>query len=62
VHEGFPLVTVPGANVFYTNEDVSTPAREDGSRLISCKQDTTARGLWQITKAGRYLARLAQTL
>lgn len=53
---------LPGANVFYTDRDVSTPPDADGNQLISCKQDATAKGLWQITKAGRYLARLASAL
>jgi len=50
VHEGFPLVTLPGANVFYTNEDLSTP---DGA--IRCRQINTELELRQLYKAARYL-------
>ena len=53
-HQGFPLVQLPGANVFYTDEDVSTA---DG--VITCRRSTTLEALLQITKAGRYLKRLA---
>lgn len=50
-------MTLPGANVFFTDEDLSTP---DG--LISCKRVDEGRALYDIVKAARYLVRLAELL
>jgi hypothetical protein len=57
VHQGFPLVTLPGGNVFFTNEDLSTP---DG--VITCKQISPGRSLYDAVKAAKYLARIAAEL
>jgi catabolite regulation protein CreA len=43
--------------VFFTNEDLTTA---DGS--ISCKQVSPVQAAYDIVKAGRYLARLAELL
>lgn len=53
---------LPGANVFFTDQDVSTPARADGSRLITCKKETSEKALWQLEKAGRILLRVATAI
>lgn len=52
-HEGFPLVTLPGANVFFTDRDLTNV-----SEGISCKQVSASRALYDLAKAGRYLLRL----
>lgn len=57
MHEGYPLVTLPGANVFYTDEDLTTP---DG--VIRCKQISTAQLIYDATKVGRWLDKLAEGL
>jgi hypothetical protein len=62
VHEGFPLVTVPGANVFYSDRDESTPPDENGDQFIRCSRVTAPSALWDITKAARYLGRLAESI
>ena len=54
-HEGFPLVALPGGNVFFTDRDL-TSAREG----ISCKRVSSTRALTTIVKAARYLARLVE--
>lgn len=46
-------MTLPGANVFFTDEDLSTP---DGQ--ISCKQVDPDKAAYEIFKAARYLLRL----
>lgn len=56
-HQGFPLVTLPGANVFFSDEDLTS---SDG--VISCKQTTATKAVYDVVKAGRYLARLAELL
>jgi hypothetical protein len=53
-------VTVPGANVFYTDTDLSTPPDSEGNRLISCRQVADLRSLYDIAKIARYLARLGE--
>jgi hypothetical protein len=57
VHQGFPLVALPGGNVFFSNEDLTT---SDGA--ISCKQVSWEHAVYDIVKAGRYLIRLAELL
>jgi len=60
VTDGFPLVGVPGGNVFFTNSDLSTPPRPDGSQAISCRQIPIETALYDVVKVGRWLARLAE--
>lgn len=55
-------MTAPGANVFYTDQDVSTPPDANGDQLIRCSRVTAPGALWDITKAARYLARLAESI
>jgi hypothetical protein len=52
-YEGFPLVALPGANVFFTDQDVSSVERG-----ISCKRIDATRALYDVVKAARYLVRL----
>jgi hypothetical protein len=56
-HQGFPLVALPGGNVFFSDEDLSTA---DGA--ITCKQVSWEHAAWDIVKAGRILVRLAGLL
>jgi hypothetical protein len=56
-HQGFPLVALPGGNVFFTDRDLSTA---DGA--ISCKRVAWEAVVWDVTKAARYLARLAREI
>jgi hypothetical protein len=53
-HQGFPLVALPGGNVFFTNEDLTNA---DGS--ITCKRIDAKKALYDVVKAARYLVRLA---
>jgi hypothetical protein len=62
VTEGFPLVGLPGANVYFTDHDASTPIRPDGGRDVSCKQVSIEHALYDLAKAARYLARVAELL
>lgn len=52
-HSGFPLVALPGGNVYFTNEDQTSVARG-----ISCKQIAVEKALYDVVKAARYLVRL----
>jgi hypothetical protein len=56
-HQGFPLVALPGGNVFFSNEDLTTP---DGA--ISCKRVDPKRAVYDVVKAARYLERLVELL
>jgi hypothetical protein len=62
VSDGYPLVEVPGANVFYTDHDLSTPQRPDGSRAISCKQVSVEQALRDLYKAGTLLDKVVASL
>ena len=54
-HEGFPLVALPGGNVFFTDRDLT-----DAARGISCKRVTAGKAAYDIVKAARYLIRLVE--
>lgn len=56
-HQGFPLVALPGGNVFFSDEDLTTA---DGA--ISCKRVPWEAAAYDIVKAARYLIRLAELL
>lgn len=56
-HEGFPLVALPGGNVFFTDRDLTS-----SSSGISCKRIDAAKAVYDIVKAARYLVRLAELL
>ena len=56
-HHGYPFYPLPGANIFLTAEDESTP---DG--LIECKQITEAQALRYGGEGLRWLGRLAELL
>jgi len=57
VHQGFPLVALPGGNVFFSDEDLTTA---DGA--ISCKRVSWQLAGRDIVRAGRYLARLIEEI
>lgn len=40
VHHGEPLIPIPGANVFLTDSDLTTPVLDDGSQLVTCRKLT----------------------
>jgi hypothetical protein len=54
-HQGFPLVVLPGANIFFTDRDETSP---DG--VITCKPIDPARAGYDIVKVSRLLLRLAE--
>jgi hypothetical protein len=62
VNQGFPLVGFPGANVYFTDHDATTPLLPDGTRDVSCKRIPLERGLYDVAKAARYLVRLAELI
>ncbi len=60
VNDGFPLVGVPGAQVYFTDHDETTPLRPDGSRAISCKPIDELGVVRKVVSAARTLGRLGE--
>lgn len=58
MHEGYPLAPLPGANVFITDSDLSTPPDSEGNRLISCKQISSVEAARLAYNALRILSKL----
>lgn len=58
MHEGYPLAPLPGANVFITDTDLSTPPDSEGNRLISCKPISSVEAGRIAWSALRLLSRL----
>ena len=56
-HFGYPLIPLPGANIFLTAQDESTP---DGA--IRCKRITEIEALRLAGDGARLLSRLAELL
>lgn len=56
-HHGYPFYPLPGANIFLTASDESTP---DGA--IECTQITEARALHIAGEGLRFLSRLVELL
>lgn len=55
--QGFPLVALPGGNVFFSDHDASS-----GDGFITCKQISAPRAAYSIVKALKYLVRLVPEL
>jgi len=49
--QGYPLVGLPGANVFFSNEDATT-----GDGLITCKPITSSEILRDLYRASKLLS------
>jgi hypothetical protein len=56
------LVGLPGANVYFTDNDETTPVRPDGTRAVTCKQISAGKALYDLAKAARYLSRVVELL